>query len=128
MIHLMGEALDPSAEPMPDPVPPPMLARTGDLPPDDDSSWAYEIKWDGIRAIVRSEPGTLRLFTRNLNEVTGAYPELRPFNRALSHHRAILDGEIVAMGPDGTPSFSQLQRRMHVTSESPPGGSRATSR
>jgi bifunctional non-homologous end joining protein LigD len=118
MIHLMGEALDPDAEPMPDPVPPPMLARTGELPPDDDSSWAYEIKWDGIRAIVRSEPGTLRLFTRNLNEVTGAYPELRPFNRALSHHRAILDGEIVAMGPDGTPSFSQLQRRMHVTSES----------
>jgi bifunctional non-homologous end joining protein LigD len=118
MVHLMGDALDPDAEPMPDPVPPPMLARTGELPPDDDEHWAYEIKWDGIRAILRSEPGTLRLFTRNLNEVTGAYPELRPFNRALSHHRAILDGEIVALGEDGTPSFSLLQRRMHVTSES----------
>jgi bifunctional non-homologous end joining protein LigD len=50
--------------------------------------------------------------------VSARYPELRPFNRALSHHRAILDGEVVAFGPDGTPSFSALQGRMHLTSDS----------
>ncbi len=117
MVHLMGEPADPAMEPMPDWIAP-MLAKAGDLPRDDDPAWAYEIKWDGIRAIAVSEPGTLRLFTRNQNEVSARYPELRPFNRALSHHRAILDGEVVAFGPDGTPSFSALQGRMHLTSDS----------
>ena len=117
MIHLMGGPADPDAEPMPEWVAP-MLARSGELPPDDDLRWAYEIKWDGIRAIAVSEPGTLKLFTRNQNEVSGRYPELKALNRALSHHRAILDGEVVAFGPDGTPSFSALQGRMHLSSES----------
>ncbi len=117
MVHLMGEPADPDMEPMPEWIAP-MLAKAGELPPDDDEAWAYEIKWDGIRAIAVSEPGTLKLFTRNQNEVSARYPELRPFNRALSHHRAILDGEVVAFGPDGTPSFSALQGRMHLTSES----------
>ncbi len=117
MIHIMGEPADPDMEPMPDWIAP-MLAKTGTLAPDDDDRWAYEIKWDGIRAIAVSEPGTLKLFTRNQNEVSSRYPELRAFNRALSHHRAILDGEIVAFGSDGNPSFSALQARMHLTSES----------
>ena len=116
MIHLMGAALDPAARPMPDWVAP-MLATAGELPPDADRGWAYEIKWDGIRAIAISEPGRLELFTRNQHEVAARYPELRSFNRALSHHRAILDGEIVAFGPDGTPSFAALQARMHLTNE-----------
>ncbi len=117
MVHLMGESADPEMEPMPEWIAP-MLAKAGTLPPDDDAAWAYEIKWDGIRAIAVSEPGTLELFTRNHNEVSSRYPELRPLNRALSHHRAILDGEVVAFGPDGTPSFSALQGRMHLASES----------
>ncbi|MCW3010394.1 MAG: ligD [Solirubrobacterales bacterium] len=117
MVHLMGEPADPDMEAMPEWVAP-MLAKAGELPPDADDGWAYEIKWDGIRAVAVSEPGTLKLFTRNQNEVSARYPELRPFNRALSHHRAILDGEVVAFGPDGTPSFSALQARMHLTSDS----------
>ncbi len=117
MIHLMGAALDPGAGTMPDWTSP-MLAGAGELPPDEDTAWAYEIKWDGIRAVAVSEPGRLQLFTRNRNEVAARYPELRAFNRALSHHRAILDGEIVAFGPDGRPSFSALQSRMHLKSES----------
>jgi len=115
MVHLMGEPADPDMGPMPVWIAP-MLAKAGTLPRDDDERWAYEIKWDGIRAVAVSEPGTLKLFTRNQNEVSSRYPELRLFNRALSHHRAILDGEIVAFGPDGTPSFSALQNRMHLTS------------
>jgi len=83
--------------------------------------WAFEIKWDGVRAIAHSEPGRLRLHSRNLNEITARYPELSKLNRALSSHRAILDGEIVAfeMGSHPPrPSFSALQGRMHLTSES----------
>jgi bifunctional non-homologous end joining protein LigD len=116
MIHRMDPPADTSAEPMPDQVTP-MLATSGPLPPDD-GRWAFEIKWDGVRAIAHSEPGRLRFHSRNLNEITARYPELSKLNRALSSHRAILDGEIVAFDAEGRPSFEALQGRMHLTSES----------
>jgi bifunctional non-homologous end joining protein LigD len=117
MIHRMDPPADPAAaEPMPDKVVP-MLARAGTLPRDD-GEWAFELKWDGVRAICHSEPGRLRLHSRNLLDITPRYPELGRLNRALSHHRAILDGEVVALDADGRPSFGALQRRMHVSSES----------
>jgi bifunctional non-homologous end joining protein LigD len=93
----------------------PMLARAGTLPADD-RGWAYEIKWDGVRAIAYSQPGVLRLESRNLNDITDSYPELGRLNRALSSHSAILDGEIVAFDRDGRPSFAALQQRMHAPS------------
>jgi bifunctional non-homologous end joining protein LigD len=116
MIHRMDPAADPDREPMPEQVLP-MLARAGQLPRDDDK-WGYEIKWDGVRAIAFSEPGRLRFQARSGTDITGRYPELSKLNRALSSHSAILDGEIVAFGGDGRPSFEALQRRMHVTTES----------
>jgi bifunctional non-homologous end joining protein LigD len=116
MIHRMDPAEDPDREPMPERLKP-MLARAGELPREDDR-WAYEIKWDGVRALSYSEPGRIRFESRNLNDITNSYPELKALNRALSSHRAILDGEIVAFGEDGRPSFGLLQSRMHVGSES----------
>jgi bifunctional non-homologous end joining protein LigD len=117
LMHRMDPPVDPDAEPMPDGGVVPMLAKAGDLPRDE-SAFAYEVKWDGIRALAYSEPGRLRFETRNLRDVTESYPELRKLNRALSSHRAILDGEIVAFDEQGRPSFSRMQQRMHVTSES----------
>jgi bifunctional non-homologous end joining protein LigD len=116
MIHRMDPPEDPAREPMPERLLP-MLARSASLP-EPDGDYAFEIKWDGIRALAYSEPGRLRLETRNLNEVTARYPELRALNRALSSHSAILDGEIVAFDEQGRPSFERLQGRMHLTSES----------
>ena len=116
LIHRMDPPADPAAEPMPEQVPP-MLATAGPLPPED-GRWAFEIKWDGVRAIAHSEPGRLRFHSRNLNEITARYPELSKLNRALSSHRAILDGEIVAFDADGRPSFNALQGRMHLSSDS----------
>ncbi len=116
MLHRMDPPEDPDREPMPEHVEP-MLARSGPLPPEDDR-WAYEIKWDGVRAIAHSEPGRLRFHSRNLHDITPRYPELSRLNRALSHHRAIVDGEIVALDAEGRPSFGALQRRMHLASES----------
>ncbi len=113
MIHRMDPPEDPGREPMPTRIVP-MLARSGGLPAKD-GGWAYEIKWDGVRAVVYSRPGELRLESRNLNDVTGSYPELGRLNRALSSHSAVLDGEIVALDREGRPSFAALQRRMHVS-------------
>ena len=114
MIHRMDAAVDPTAEEMPRGIVP-MMAKLATLPRDD-TVWAYEIKWDGERAIAYSEPGTWSLESRNLHEVTAQYPEVRALNDALGSHRAVLDGEIVAFDDEGRPSFERLQPRMHVTS------------
>jgi bifunctional non-homologous end joining protein LigD len=100
-------------EPMPEQLVP-MLARSGTVAAGDDG-WAYEIKWDGVRAVCFSEPGRMRFVTRNGNDVTARYPELARLNRALGMHRAILDGEVVAFDAEGRPSFGALQGRMHLT-------------
>jgi bifunctional non-homologous end joining protein LigD len=92
----------------------PMLARPGPLPRDQ-RDWAFEVKWDGVRAIAYVGPQGLRLESRNLRDITASYPELAALAEALSRREAVLDGEIVAFGDDGRPSFERLQRRMHVT-------------
>ncbi len=115
MIHRMDPPADATATEMPDVVEP-MLARLSTLPPDE-SSWAFEVKWDGVRAIAHTQPGRLSFLTRNGNDVSAAYPELRALNRALGSHSAILDGEIVAFDDDGRPSFQALQPRIHQRGE-----------
>ena len=60
MIHRMDPPADPGAEPMPERIVP-MLAQLGDAARATRSSWAFEIKWDGVRAIASREPGRLRL-------------------------------------------------------------------
>ncbi|HTY97284.1 MAG TPA: DNA ligase D [Solirubrobacteraceae bacterium] len=113
MIHRMDPPADPAREPMPEGILP-MLARAGELP-SPEQGWAYEIKWDGVRALAYCRPGELRLESRNLLEITDKYPELAELTRTLGSRSAILDGEIVAFGADGRPSFSALQRRMQVS-------------
>jgi bifunctional non-homologous end joining protein LigD len=115
MIHRMDPAEDPDREPMPDNIAP-MLATSGGLPAGD--GWAFEVKWDGVRAIGYAEGGRLRLASRRANNITARYPELRELGRVLGSREAVLDGEVVSFDDSGRPSFQRLQRRMHLTSES----------
>lgn len=98
---------------------PPMLATTGSLPPPSaDAAWGYELKWDGIRAVAYAPgDGSLTLLSRNDNDITVQYPELAPMGEAVTGRPCVLDGEIVALGTDGRPSFGELQRRMNLTRE-----------
>jgi bifunctional non-homologous end joining protein LigD len=73
--------------------------------------WAYEFKWDGVRALLEVTGRGVRLHSRAGNDVTAGYPEL--VAQAADIGDALLDGEIVAF-VDGRPSFGQLQLRMHV--------------
>jgi bifunctional non-homologous end joining protein LigD len=92
----------------------PMMAQPGDLPAGDDG-WAYEMKWDGVRASAYLSGGILlRLVSRTGREITASYPELRALGPATEGHDLILDGEIVAFD-HGRPSFEALQPRIHVT-------------
>ena len=75
--------------------------------------WAFEFKWDGIRALLDVSAETVGIHSRNGNEISAAYPELVAL--ATGAGDALLDGEIVAFA-DGRPSFERLQARMHVRS------------
>ena len=114
MIHRMDPPTEPGREPMPDHLVP-MLARIGGAPARP-ARWSFEVKWDGVRAIAYAKPGRLRLESRNLNEITASYPEVRGLLGDLGMREAVLDGEIVAFDEAGRPSFERLQRRMHVAS------------
>lgn len=97
----------------------PMLATPGDLPTGaDEGRWAFEMKWDGVRAVVYLDHGDLRVLTRNDREVSATYPELAGLASDLRDRRLILDGEIVAFDAAGRPSFGELQARMHVQAPS----------
>jgi bifunctional non-homologous end joining protein LigD len=90
-----------------------MLATLAAQPPTGDG-WAWELKWDGIRALGFVDRGRVKLVSRNGNDVTRRYPELATFGDAISDTPAVVDGEIVAMDDAGRPSFERLQQRMHV--------------
>ncbi|MEV6491583.1 non-homologous end-joining DNA ligase [Actinoplanes sp. NPDC051633] len=89
----------------------PMLATLRPLPTD--GEWGYEFKWDGLRTIAYLDDD-LRLLARNKIDVTHTYPEIEAVRAALAGRRAILDGEIVALGRTGVPSFAALQQRMRT--------------
>lgn len=91
----------------------PMLATLVDEP-FTAADWLYEIKWDGYRALAFISNGTVRLVSRNQNDMTSQYPELRVLSDAVSGHDCIIDGEIVAMDEEGRPSFSLMQQRTGI--------------
>ncbi|SCL24823.1 bifunctional non-homologous end joining protein LigD [Micromonospora nigra] len=88
----------------------PMLAMTGQLPSGD--GWAYEFKWDGVRALADVAGGRQHLYARSGVQITAAYPELIPLAEQVDD--ALLDGEVVLFDPAGRPSFTLLAERMHV--------------
>jgi bifunctional non-homologous end joining protein LigD len=96
----------------------PMLAKNGRIPESDSDEWAYEIKWDGIRALGYADHGRWSMFSRRLEDVTGRYPELAPIGEVLADRAAILDGEVVALDEEGRPRFQLIQSRMGLTSPS----------
>jgi bifunctional non-homologous end joining protein LigD len=73
-----------------------------------------EMKWDGIRAVGAWDGERLRIFARSGNEVTHRYPELTAVDAGLGAQSCVVDGELVALEPDGRPSFPLLQTRMNL--------------
>src|SRR5580704_1702596 len=94
----------PIKRPMPTAIHP-MLAESIEDPFDNDD-WLFEIKWDGYRAVAFVQDDKVRLVSRNQNELTGRYPELKDMPEFIKGKTAILDGEVVALDADGRASFS----------------------
>jgi bifunctional non-homologous end joining protein LigD len=104
-----------SDAPLPEPVMP-MLATAGPVP--QGPGWAFEFKWDGVRAIVGAAGDRVRLTSRLGNDVTAGYPELASIGALTGGRPVVLDGEIVVLDPAGRPNFGLLQDRMHVRNPS----------
>ncbi len=112
-------AAKPVRRPMPTAIYP-MLAESI-TEPFDSPDWLFEIKWDGYRAVAFIDNGNVRLVSRNQNELTSRYPELKNMAGYVKAKNAILDGEVVAVDEQGKPSFSLMQQRTGFR----PGGKRA---
>ncbi|HST09534.1 MAG TPA: non-homologous end-joining DNA ligase [Terriglobales bacterium] len=88
----------------------PMLATSTEQP-FDGPEWFFEIKWDGYRAIAFLQKGTVRLVSRNQNDLTAQYADLHDMAQFVDAKTAILDGEIIALDEEGRSSFSLMQQR-----------------
>jgi bifunctional non-homologous end joining protein LigD len=90
-----------------------MLATLSDKP-FDSPDFVFEVKWDGVRALVFCEEGRTRLYARSGREVTHQYPEFASMHERMKVKEAVFDGEIVAMDERGRPSFERLQSRINL--------------
>ncbi|MFB6196479.1 MAG: ATP-dependent DNA ligase, partial [Haloplanus sp.] len=91
-----------------------MLAQAGTAA-DAVESWesvAVETKYDGARVQIHHDPTETRVFSRNMEDVTDALPEIVEFVEAAVDTPVILDGEVVAVDDDGDPlPFQEVLRR-----------------
>jgi bifunctional non-homologous end joining protein LigD len=79
------------------------------------AEWLFEVKYDGVRVLAERRGDVVTLLGRSGQVVTGRYPELVSAFRALAFDRFLIDGEIVALGARGVPSFQRLQARLGLT-------------
>jgi bifunctional non-homologous end joining protein LigD len=93
------------------------LARLAEKP-FSNPHWLFEIKWDGVRTVAFVENGRVTLQARSGRNVTREYPEFQELPRQVRAGSAILDGEIVALDPDGRSNFQKLQDRIGVENPS----------
>lgn len=104
-------ALDtlPQARAAPLPADPaPQLATLVTAVPAGDQ-WLHEIKYDGYRMLARLERGQVRLLTRNGHDWAARFPAVAAALAGLPVDAAVLDGELVVVGPDGSTDFQALQ-------------------
>ena len=92
------------------PVPELQLATLADEPPEG-PEWLHEQKFDGYRILAELDRGSVRLLSRRFKDWTAAFPRVAGAVARLPVQRAVLDGEVAALLPDGRTSFQALQNR-----------------
>jgi bifunctional non-homologous end joining protein LigD len=89
----------------------PMLSESKDKVPLGED-YIYELKWDGIRAVIAYDEGKMTIHTRNQNEITKQFPELLIGEKAFRATNAVFDAEIVSLDGEGKPIFKKVINRM----------------
>lgn len=86
----------------------PMKALLSDTMPRGEN-WIYELKFDGFRGLAIKRNKTIELVSRNTRSLTATFPEVIEALQELPAREYVIDGEIVALDPDGRSSFQLLQ-------------------
>jgi len=94
----------------------PMLSGSDEKPPTGDD-FLYEIKWDGIRALIALEDGKVRIKSRNQNDITLQFPELQIGEKAFRATNGLFDAEIVCLDTVGKPVFKKVINRLMSSGE-----------
>jgi DNA ligase D-like protein (predicted ligase)/DNA ligase D-like protein (predicted polymerase)/DNA ligase D-like protein (predicted 3'-phosphoesterase) len=94
----------------------PMLAQSVDKPPDSED-YLYEVKWDGIRAMVALDEGEVSIRSRNQHDITAKFPELLIPDQAFRATSALFDTEIVCLDEAGKPLFKNVIHRLQQNSK-----------
>ena len=89
----------------------PMLLSESDTI-SNNNNYIYEIKFDGIRAIIYVIDNNIKIFTRNGKNITNLFPELKVITSSVKKN-SILDGEIVCL-TNNKPDFFKVQKRIHL--------------
>lgn len=76
------------------------------------NDYTYELKWDGIRALIYINEGEMKVYSRNLNDITDQFPELNVPQKAFRVNNAIFDAEIVCLDADGRANFKKVMKRL----------------
>lgn len=92
-----------------------MLLKEIDEPFDSDL-FIYEIKYDGVRAVMFVSPSEFVIKSRNGKDITNVFPELKSIQK-LVKEKVIFDGEIISL-ENGLPSFSKVSKRTHLKNKS----------
>ena len=93
----------------------PCLPTKAEQPPSG-GLWLHEIKHDGFRIIARKDGHWVRLYSRPGNDLTGRFPLMVEALASLRSRSCIIDGEAVACGDDGIPTFDRIRYRRHDAS------------
>jgi DNA ligase D-like protein (predicted ligase)/DNA ligase D-like protein (predicted polymerase)/DNA ligase D-like protein (predicted 3'-phosphoesterase) len=89
----------------------PMLSESASEPPKGDD-FLFEMKWDGIRALIALEDGQVTMRTRNHIDITKQFPELLEGAKSFRATNGLFDAEIVSLDGDGKPVFKKVINRM----------------
>jgi len=93
-----------------------MLSQSSRNPPTD-GEYFYEVKWDGIRAMIVLNEGEITIWSRNHNDITSKFPELQIPEDAFRAYSGVFDGEIVCLDPKGKPNFKNVINRLQQTTD-----------
>ncbi len=83
--------------------------------PFDSKDFLYEIKFDGMRALIYVSKTTFKIYNRHQKDITNLYPELKKIQEIITKP-VIFDGEITCF-KNGVPNFQELQKRIHLKNQ-----------
>jgi bifunctional non-homologous end joining protein LigD len=81
--------------------------------PFDSNQYCFDVAWNGVRALASVEGGEVRLWGRDLNDLTDRYPEVKALAQ-LAPQGTMVDGELIVSDHDGRPDPVALELRQHA--------------